>query len=130
MRRRLIEALTYPRLFVLNNIDSNACPHDGCFNSGADDCHNCTSQQECHWLRCLDSFADFSRMPEYTIHASLLFGMSLIEQHNERIKHDTDGCSCESCTWVRGARQLAQEFQTGRPDRLDNPDHPASSDRI
>lgn len=127
MRRRLIEALTYPRLFVLDNVCLEDCPHDGLFDSTCERCLNCNSRQECHWLKCIDSFSDFARMPTYTMHASLLYGMSLIEERNSQVQHDADACSCESCTWVRNARQLAREFQMSCTGNQYDPDRAASN---
>jgi len=122
MRRRLIEALTYPRLFVLDEISLQDCPHDSLFDTTCEQCHSCSLRQECHWLSCLDSFAEFSRMPAYTMHASLLFSTSLIDERCRELKHEPDTCSCESCRWTRDARQLAREFQMSRPDSQFDPD--------
>ncbi|MEE8495236.1 MAG: hypothetical protein V3S21_02060, partial [Xanthomonadales bacterium] len=108
--------LTYPRLFVLDEISLQDCPQDSLFDTACEQCHSCSLRQECHWLSCLDSFADFSRMPAYTMHASLLFSTSLIDERCRELKHDPDACSCESCRWMRDARQLAREFQMDRPD--------------
>jgi len=110
MRRRLIEALTYPRLFVLDKIRVENCPQDRLFDSSSDCCRSCGLKQECHWLRCLNNFADLASKPTYTIHASLLYSISLIEAHNEQMQHNSKACTCESCTWTRNARQLTREF--------------------
>lgn len=112
MRRRMLEALTYPRLCVLKKIVARECPHDSVFESSDERCQNCHLGRECHWLGCLNNFADFAAKPTYTIHASLLYGLSLIEANNERMQHDTAECTCESCTWARGAQQLTQAFQS------------------
>lgn len=110
MRRKLIEALTYPRLFVLEKIDLDDCPEDGIFNSSCDRCRSCGLRQECHWLSCLNNFTDLASKPTHTIHASLLYSINLIEAHNEQTKHNSKACACESCTWIRDARQLTREF--------------------
>ena len=112
MKRRLIEALTYPRLFVLDNIDPENCPHDGLFEASSDRCHECGLQQHCHWLTCLNSFAGLADKPLHTVNASLLYSIDLIEAHVENIQHDPTNCDCESCTWIREARQLAAEFSS------------------
>ena len=117
MRRRLIEALTYPRLFVLKNIGLEDCPHDELFDRSSDQCHNCRLKQECHWLSCVDSFAGFAQKPDYTIHASLQFGIKLIDARNQQLRHDSSDCACESCTWTRDAQQLTRESQANHPRR-------------
>lgn len=110
MRRRLIEALTYPRLFVLEKMDLDDCPRDGRFDAGCEKCRKCDLGQECHWLSCLNQFDELANKPIHTIHASLLYSINLIESYNRQPEHDADSCTCESCTWMREAQQLSQEF--------------------
>lgn len=112
MRRKLLEALTYPRLRVLESIDLEDCPHDGSFQSPCDRCHDCDLKQECHWLSCLNDFAAFATKPTYTIHASLVYSLKLVEANNEHLQHDLASCACESCSWIRDAHQLTREFQS------------------
>lgn len=111
MRRRLIEALTYPRLLVLEAAGRKDCPHNELFDTCSDRCHHCDLIQECHWLSCLDSFAAFSSKPTHTIHASLLYSIKLIDARIEQMGHDSRTCTCESCTWTRDAQKLTREFQ-------------------
>jgi len=111
MRRKLIEALTYPRLFVLENIQRQDCPHDSLFDASSKRCHDCRLKQECHWMRCLDEFSNFASKPTYTLHASLLYSIKLIEASIEQTRHNPGACTCESCDWTRSARQLSREFQ-------------------
>jgi hypothetical protein len=112
MRQRMLEAISYPRSCVLKNIDHKDCPHDGLFESSSKRCQGCDLGKECHWLSCLDKLSDLDSKPTHAIHASLVFGLSLIEAENEHIQHDSESCACDSCTWARDAQQLAQEFQT------------------
>jgi len=112
MRRRLIEALTYPRLFVLKEIDLQDCPHDSVFDASWDHCRNCGLGQECHWLSCLNDFAELSDKSVHTLHASLLYSINLIEAHIEEIQHDVWYCDCAPCSWIREAEQLSQAFTT------------------
>jgi len=112
MRRRLIEALTYPRLFVLKEIGLKDCPHDSVFDASWDRCRNCGLGQECHWLSCLNDFAELSDKSVHTLHSSLLYGINLIEAHIEEIQHDIWYCDCEPCSWAREAHQLSQAFST------------------
>jgi len=110
MRRKLIEALTYPRLFVLENIGVENCPQDRLFDSSCDRCRSCDLREECQWLSCINNFADFANKPTHTIHASLLYGINLIKARNEQMQHNSKACTCESCNWTRDARELSQEF--------------------
>ena len=110
MRRRLIEALTYPRLFVLQEVGLRDCPHDSVFDSSWDRCRNCGLGQECHWLSCLNDFADLSNKPMHTLHASLQYSLKLIEAHIAQLQHDAPSCDCEPCSWSRDAQQLSRTF--------------------
>ena len=112
MRRKLIEALTYPRLFVLENIPSEDCPQNGQFDASCERCRDCDMGQECHWLSCLNNFDDLVSKPIHTIHASLLYSINLIEAHTEQLEHDSEACTCESCKWTRDAQALSREFST------------------
>jgi hypothetical protein len=84
MRRRLIEALTYPRLFVLKDIG--------------------LKEQECLWLTSLNDFSELSNKPIHTLHASLLYAIRLMETHIENLQHDARYCDCEPCNWIRDAQ--------------------------
>ena len=65
-------------------------------------------------MACLSDFSDFASKPTYTIHASLLYSLSLIEARIEELQHNSRACICESCSWARDARRLNQEFETNR----------------
>lgn len=110
MRRKLIEALTYPRLFILENMDLEDCPRDGRFDATCKKCRECALGQECHWMSCLNNFDDLASKPIHTIHASLLYSINLIESRAGELEHDVESCTCESCTWTRDAQELSLEF--------------------
>ena len=110
MRRRLIEALTYPRLFVLKDIGLKDCPHDSIFDPAWDRCRNCGLGQECLWLSSLNDFSELSNKPIHTLHASLLYAIRLIETHVENLQHNTSYCDCEACSWTRDAQRLSRAF--------------------
>ena len=110
MRRRLLEALTYPRLFVLDGIGRQECLHDSLFDSCSDHCHDCDLRQECHWLSCLNNFAEFANKPDHTMHASLLYSIKMVQARSDESQHDVNACDCEPCTWTRSAQQLSREF--------------------
>ena len=111
MRRQLIEALSYPRLLVERIIDEKDCPHSSLFEATSERCHQCDINRECHWVSCLNEFADFASKPTYTINASLRYGVKLVESLHEELHHDETLCTCEACTWVRDAHRLIEEFE-------------------
>jgi hypothetical protein len=112
MRRKLIEALTYPRLYVLETMSLEECPQDGRFDSSCERCRSCDMGQECHWLSCLNNFDDLANKPIHTLHASLLYSINMIQASNEQMQHVTEGCTCESCMWLHDAEVLSLEFST------------------
>jgi len=111
MRQQLIEALTYPRLLVEKLIEERDCPHDSLFHATSDRCRQCDINSECHWVHCLQEFSDFKNKPEYTINASLRYGIKLVETLHSELLHDETICSCEPCSWVRDAQRLTEEFE-------------------
>ena len=121
MRRQLIEALTYPRLLVLKIIEDRDCPHESLFEALDERCFQCDINKECHWVSCLNDFADFEDKPAYTINASLRYGIRLVESLHAELKHDETLCTCEACSWVRDAQRLTEEFElrlTSNPHRV------------
>ena len=111
MRRRLIEALSYPRLLVQKIIDERDCPHDSLFQATSERCHQCGINKDCHWVNCLDEFSDFADKPEHTINASLRYGVKLVESLHIEPHHGETLCSCADCAWVRDAQRLIEEFE-------------------
>ena len=123
MRRQLIEALSYPRLLVEQIIDARDCPHGSLFEATSERCHQCDINRECHWVSCLNEFADFANKPTFTINASLRYGVKLVESLHEELHHDETACTCEACTWVRDAQRLIEEFEQGLAPNEYRPTH-------
>ncbi len=111
MRRQLIEALTYPRLLVLKIIEDRDCPHECLFEASEERCFQCGINKECHWVSCLNDFADFADKPAYTINASVRYGIRLVESLHDELQHDETLCTCETCSWIRDAQRLTEEFE-------------------
>lgn len=110
MRRRMLEALTYPRMHVMRAIDQMHCPNDGYFASADEICRDCTIGKPCHWLSCHDSFSELARRPMHTIHASLLYCIEFMSENSRGHHHNLMACTCQDCSWVRDARRLAREY--------------------
>ena len=111
MREKLIEALTYPRLLVLKTIEDRDCPQGALFEASKERCFQCEMNKECHWVSCLNDFADFADKPTYTINASLRYAIGVAESLHNDIEHDRTTCTCEFCSWVRDAQQLTEAFE-------------------
>ncbi len=123
MRQQLIEALTYPRLLVQKIIEEQDCPHDSLFEATSERCHQCDLNRECHWVSCLNEFADFDDKPAYTINASVRYGIKLVESLHSELRHDETVCTCEPCSWVRDAQRLTEEFELNLAPNPYRPTH-------
>jgi len=110
MRRELIEALNFPKLLVLKIIEQRDCPHDSLFEATSDRCHDCELNRDCHWVSCLNDFANFEGKATHTINASLRYGVNLVEALHSELRHDEATCECEACTWIRDAQRLNDAF--------------------
>ncbi len=119
----MIEALSYPRLLVRRSIDRQDCPHASLFEATSDRCCNCDINRECHWVTCLDEFADFSGKPTYLINASLRYGVRLVETFHSELQHAESHCRCEACSWVRDAQRLIAAFEENLPPNPYRPTH-------
>jgi len=120
MRRRLIEALTYPRILLLANLDVEECPQNRYFKPAHKTCQRCEQETECHWLNCNDEFSILVRMPMETLLESLSFCIDYVDAQNTRAYHNVKRCACKSCSWVREARRLVREYIASKqPDRTD-----------
>jgi hypothetical protein len=111
MRRRIIEALTYPRMLLMANLEIDECPQNGYFNPAHPACHLCGQGEECHWLNCNDEFTVLARKPVEILYESLLFSIDYVDSQGSRANHNVRRCACESCHWVRKARRIAWEYR-------------------
>lgn len=117
MRRRIIEAITYPRMLVMSESVTDDCPMHGYYNPADGICRNCEQREECIWLNSNDEFTALARKPMDVLLAAFQFGIDYVDAHVTKKNHNPRRCACESCTWVRDARRLAWEYEksTARP---------------
>ena len=114
MRRRIIEALTYPRIVLLANLDSEECPHDLFFKPAHEGCQDCEKGEECQWMNVNDEFSVLAQQPIDLLYESLQFCIGYVITHGTDASHNVRRCACESCYWVRGARRLATDYRNVR----------------
>ena len=115
MRRRLINALTYPRRLILEIVDGRNCQHDSEFDPGCEDCRSCAINGECHWVTWLQSSGDLEEKPVHTLSASLRYGIQLVRDLTGVGSHDEIICACEGCAWIRLSERLVEEFEATLP---------------
>lgn len=115
MRQRLIEALTYPRMLILEIVGGRNCQHDSEFNPDCADCRACVINAECHWVTWLQSSGDLADKPVHTLSASLRYGIQLVRELTGSGSHDEIVCACEGCAWIRLSERLITEFEATLP---------------
>lgn len=111
MRKRIIEALTYPRIMLLANLNAEECPQHLFFNPAHERCRFCEQGQECHWLNLNDEFSILARKPMDSLYGSLQFCIDYVNAQCSHEGHNVRRCACESCQWIRDARRLASEYR-------------------
>lgn len=111
MKRQIIEALTYPRILMMANLDLEECPQNSYFNPAHPSCQLCEQGEECHWLNQNDEFSVLASKPLQLLYEALQFSIEYVDAQSSRAKHNVRRCACESCHWVRKARRLAWDCQ-------------------
>ena len=111
MRRRIIEALAYPRIMLLANLDGDECSEQLSFNPAGEGCRTCENGTECRWLNINDEFKVLAHAPMSSLYESLQFCIDYVDAQCTRQNHNARRCPCESCRWLRGARQLESDYR-------------------
>ena len=111
MRRRIIEALTYPRILLLANLDGEECAHNLFFNAAHEGCQHCDRSEECRWLNINDEFSVLMQQPMDSLHELLQFCIGYVDAYCTHASHNVRRCACECCYWVRSARRLASDYK-------------------
>lgn len=125
MRRQMIEAITYPRMLLMESLDADECPQNLYFNPSHPACQYCEQGEECYWLNHNDEFSILAQKPMEELFGALRFCIDFVDARCNYQDHNVVRCACESCTWVRKARRLAWEYRglsvsgSGRRDALD-----------
>lgn len=111
MRRAIIESLTYPRMMMLSQMDSEDCPMHLYFDPTVPTCRICEQSQECRWLNSHDEFAVLAEQPIQHLYQAVLFCIDYVESQSSLNKHNFRRCPCESCVWLRDARYLTRQIE-------------------
>jgi hypothetical protein len=110
MRRKIIDFLVYPRQVAKANVRLSTCPHSGFFKVKDSECQKCSKNYECDWLNSTDEFNDLVARPMEFLYRALTFGIDYVDAQVVGQEHDADSCECDSCEWIRNARDLIQEY--------------------
>jgi hypothetical protein len=114
MRRKILDVLVYPRQVAMANVDLSACPHSGFFEALDARCQECSKNYECDWLNSTDEFNELAEKPMEFLYRALAFGIDYVDARTAQQDHDPEICECESCQWVRDARNIVRQYG-GKP---------------
>ena len=111
MRRRIIEAITHPRMLLLHSLDLEDCEQHGYYNPVFPSCRNCEQREVCCWLNRNDEFSVLAARPLDQLFLSLQYCIDYVTARCSYEDHNVSRCACESCMWVRDAQRLAWEYR-------------------
>ena len=110
MRRKILDALAYPRQVAKANVRLSTCPHSGFFKVMDSTCQQCSKNYECDWLNSTDQFHDLAGRPMEFLYRALTFGIDYVDARNTLAGHEGQGCECDSCDWISNARGVIREY--------------------
>jgi len=110
MRRKIIEALTYPRMLMMARMDLRDCPMHHYFNAAEEICRLCDQDKECRWLNSNDEFTVLAEQPMEVLFEAFSFSIDYVDAHVSRNGHNSRRCTCDTCLWVKDARHLARQY--------------------
>lgn len=110
IRRQIIEALAYPCMLVLSNLDED-CPQHRYYNPCHPACDDCEEGEECRWLNANSEISALAEKPMDQLYESLVFAIEHVDAKCSRAGHNVRRCPCESCSWVRQSGRLAREYR-------------------
>ena len=111
MRRRIIEALTYPRMLMMSRMDLQDCPMNRYFTADQHVCQQCGQGAECAWLNSNDEFSVLAGQPIEALFEAFVFSIDYVDAHIARDGHNFKHCTCDTCTWAKDARYLVRRYK-------------------
>jgi hypothetical protein len=105
-REQIIEALAFPRKLVQDSLDLHQCPHGGFFSPAETGCQDCDDRAECQWLYHYDEFAAMENKPVAVLVDALDFALTYVRAQVATWEHDSQGCRCDACRWLRASEKL------------------------
>ena len=111
MRGKIVKALTHSRILVRDQIELQACIHNGNYVAGNSECQFCQFEFECQWLYKNDEFAALQLKTTENLLEALQFAEAYVDAMITRWGHNKRICGCETCAWLRHTRRLLREAQ-------------------
>ena len=111
MKRKIIEAMTYPRMLMMSRWDSDDCRLNHFYSPSHPDCWTCEQGTECQWLNSNDEFTVLANQPRDVLLKALRFSIDYVDTNVSSKDHNARRCVCESCRWLRNSRRMAREYE-------------------
>ncbi len=110
-RARVIDALSFPRRLMMQEVEGLGCPRQHHFDEQTEACLDCLYILECQ--------AQSERLTEPSLRAAsdtqlytlLQLGLEYVSQQPQCFLHDAEACDCAHCDWVREVRMLLRALQ-------------------
>ncbi len=106
VRKKLIDALSFPRQLVHDGLELDKCPHNGFYSESDPRCGRCEQQIECEWLLRNDEFVALQQKPLADLVDALEFALMHVNAYAGTAGHEVRACHCEVCGWLRKAQRL------------------------
>ena len=111
LKREIIQALFYPRRLMRDNIELQQCIHSGNYCQDDDYCVDCFYNLECAWLFSNDENVSLENKAVAELTEALEYCHSYVDARTTEWGHDSSHCTCEACSWLRGAARLIARGQ-------------------
>lgn len=110
MKGEILEALNFPRHYIGRQLRTHECIHGGFYNKFDNQCLECDSRFECHWLNENDECVALEKKSEVKLIESLEFSLEYIDGIIAEWGHNISECGCETCQWIRQAEKIYNRF--------------------
>ena len=110
-RKKLLNALDYPRFLVRDHLDLDECRHQGNYDRYDPKCGACSQQPECKWLVSHDEFSALEQKSTADLLESVKFAWLYVDAHVTFWGHNRHACACDACRWLRATNRLIEQAQ-------------------
>lgn len=109
MRAKIISALVQSRLLVRDQVELQACSHNGHYAPDTSQCRYCVYGLECKWLYENDEFVALEQKAMGNLVEALQFAEAYVDAITMPWGHNRRNCHCELCRWLRHSRRLLRK---------------------
>lgn len=95
------QLLEYPRWVIEREVDFSHCHYDGRYDKRIAECANCSFGEACRWLN-----QERTPRPDIASVEELVYALQTAVRYLQGKSGHVRGCDCDSCSWMREARQF------------------------